>query len=127
MTKIFIAVAFAIPTLSAVGIAQTQRFLPPTPASPDPFVSRDTTTVLAQDFDGDGRPDLFFANTDGPSQLLRNVGPWRFAQIGASVWSHENRLIGSMPSPCGVTFTAAPHSLHSYSGGNLADSDITSP
>lgn len=35
--------------------------------------------VAAGDFDGDGLCDLYFANTDGPNGLFRNLGDWKFA------------------------------------------------
>jgi hypothetical protein len=33
------------------------------------------------DVDGDGRPDVFFARTEGPNVLYRNLGDWRFEDI----------------------------------------------
>ena len=41
------------------------------------------TAIAAADVDGDGRPDLFFANQRGGNQLWRNVGGGRFADITA--------------------------------------------
>ncbi len=40
--------------------------------------------VCLADVDGDGRPDVFLARTDGPSALYRNLGDWRFEDITAS-------------------------------------------
>jgi hypothetical protein len=37
--------------------------------------------VCLTDVDGDGRPDVFLARTDGPSALYRNLGDWRFEDI----------------------------------------------
>ena len=37
--------------------------------------------VAAGDVDGDGRVDLYFAGMDGPNQLYRNLGGWRFEDI----------------------------------------------
>lgn len=39
--------------------------------------------VCLADVDGDGRPDVFLARTDGPSALYRNLGDWRFEDITA--------------------------------------------
>lgn len=36
------------------------------------------------DVDGDGRPDVFLARTEGSNALYRNVGDWRFEDITAS-------------------------------------------
>ena len=41
------------------------------------------TALAAADVDGDGRPDLFFANQRGGNQLWRNVGGGRFEDITA--------------------------------------------
>src|SRR5919198_3166226 len=40
--------------------------------------------VCLADVDGDGRPDVFLARTEGPSALYRNLGDWRFADSTAS-------------------------------------------
>jgi len=40
--------------------------------------------VCLADVDGDGRPDVFLARTEGPSALYRNLGDWRFEDITAS-------------------------------------------
>lgn len=37
--------------------------------------------VCAGDVDGDARTDLFFARTQGPSVLYRNLGGWRFDDV----------------------------------------------
>jgi len=37
--------------------------------------------VCLADVDGDGRPDVFLARTEGSSTLYRNLGDWRFADI----------------------------------------------
>ncbi len=37
--------------------------------------------VCLADVDGDGRPDVFLARTEGPSALYRNLGDWRFEDI----------------------------------------------
>jgi hypothetical protein len=37
--------------------------------------------VCIGDVDGDGRPDVFFARTEGPNALYRNLGGWRFEDI----------------------------------------------
>ncbi len=39
--------------------------------------------VCLADVDGDGRPDVFLARTEGPSTLYRNLGDWRFADSTA--------------------------------------------
>ncbi|MGH7520903.1 MAG: FG-GAP-like repeat-containing protein, partial [Gemmatimonadales bacterium] len=44
----------------------------------------DGAGVCLADVDGDGRPDVFFARTEGPNALYRNLGSWRFADITAS-------------------------------------------
>ena len=41
------------------------------------------TAVAAADVDGDGRPDLYFVNQDGPNALFRNLGGGRFEDITA--------------------------------------------
>lgn len=38
--------------------------------------------VAAGDVDGDGRVDLFFGSLDGNNRLYRNLGDWRFEEIG---------------------------------------------
>ncbi len=40
--------------------------------------------VCLGDVDGDGRPDVFLAATEGSSKLYRNLGDWRFEDITAS-------------------------------------------
>lgn len=40
--------------------------------------------VCLGDVDGDGRPDVFLARTEGPSKLYRNLGDWHFDDITAS-------------------------------------------
>jgi hypothetical protein len=37
--------------------------------------------VAIGDVDGDGRPDLVLARTDGCNALYRNLGDWRFAEV----------------------------------------------
>ena len=37
--------------------------------------------VCLADIDGDGRPDVFLARTEGPNALYRNLGDWRFENI----------------------------------------------
>ncbi len=39
--------------------------------------------VCLADVDGDGRPDVFLARTEGPSALYRDLGDWRFEDITA--------------------------------------------
>jgi hypothetical protein len=34
--------------------------------------------LAAADYDGDGRPDLFFCDLEGRNRLYRNLGDWRF-------------------------------------------------
>src|SRR6266571_4447637 len=40
--------------------------------------------VCLADVDGDGRPDVFLARTEGPNVLYRNLGDWRFEDITAT-------------------------------------------
>ena len=40
--------------------------------------------VAAGDIDGDGRCDLFFCGLDSPNRLYRNLGGWKFEEIGGS-------------------------------------------
>ena len=40
--------------------------------------------VCLADVDGDGRPDVFLARTEGPNALYKNLGAWRFEDITAS-------------------------------------------
>ena len=40
--------------------------------------------VCLADVDGDGRPDVFLARTEGPSALYRNLGDWRFEDVTVS-------------------------------------------
>ena len=37
--------------------------------------------VCLADVDGDGRPDIFLARTQGPNALYRNLGDWKFEDI----------------------------------------------
>ena len=37
--------------------------------------------VCLADVDGDGRPDIFFARTQGPNALYRNLGDWKFEDV----------------------------------------------
>ncbi|HEV2670829.1 MAG TPA: VCBS repeat-containing protein, partial [Gemmatimonadales bacterium] len=37
--------------------------------------------VCLADVDGDGRPDIFLARTEGPNALYRNLGNWKFEDI----------------------------------------------
>ena len=37
--------------------------------------------VCAGDYDGDGKPDLFFSHPYGGHQLFRNLGNWRFEEV----------------------------------------------
>jgi hypothetical protein len=39
--------------------------------------------VCLADVDGDGRPDVFLARTEGPNALYHNLGDWRFEEIAA--------------------------------------------
>ena len=39
--------------------------------------------VCLADVDGDGRPDVFLARTEGPNALYRNQGNWRFEALAA--------------------------------------------
>jgi hypothetical protein len=39
--------------------------------------------VAAGDYDGDGWADLYFANTEGPNGLFRNLGDWHFENATA--------------------------------------------
>ncbi|HEV8509096.1 MAG TPA: FG-GAP-like repeat-containing protein [Gemmatimonadales bacterium] len=41
----------------------------------------DGAGVCLADVDGDDRPDVFLAHTEGPSALYRNLGDWRFEDI----------------------------------------------
>lgn len=50
----------------------------------NPALTEDANPVInsglaAGDFDGDGKPDLFFCDYDGDSRLFRNEGDWRFS------------------------------------------------
>jgi len=40
--------------------------------------------VAAGDFDGDGRCDLYFCAISGTNALYRNLGNWRFEEVGAA-------------------------------------------
>ncbi len=47
-------------------------------------ISAEGAGVAVGDVDGDGRPDLFFAATEGMSALYRNLGRWRFEDVTAT-------------------------------------------
>ncbi|MBX3732248.1 MAG: VCBS repeat-containing protein [Verrucomicrobiae bacterium] len=47
----------------------------------------DGAGVALGDVDGDGRPDMFLAATDGGSQLWRNDGGWTFRDITATAFA----------------------------------------
>ncbi|MFQ5678960.1 MAG: FG-GAP-like repeat-containing protein [Gemmatimonadota bacterium] len=40
--------------------------------------------VAIEDVDGDGRPDIYLARLEGPNALYRNLGGWRFEDVGAA-------------------------------------------
>jgi enediyne biosynthesis protein E4 len=44
-------------------------------------VAHNGAGVAIGDFDGDGWPDLYFCNLEGPNRLYRNLGDWRFAEV----------------------------------------------
>ena len=55
--------------------------------------------VAAGDVDGDGRPDLYFAQLEGPNQLYKNMGGFTFRAVADSVnVPHEDHY------STGVTF-----------------------
>ena len=64
-----------------LGTAKAQWLLGPTPqqAQNDPFLYRDTWAVLVDDWNNDRKKDLFFANSDGGSQVLLGNDAWRFS------------------------------------------------
>lgn len=72
------AVSFLLATALLVEAAKAQWLLNPTPqaAQNDPFLYRDTWSVLVDDWNGDGNADLFFANDPHQSQLLFGNGAW---------------------------------------------------
>ena len=37
--------------------------------------------VAVGDYDGDGRPDLYFSRLEGSNALYRNLGGWRFEEV----------------------------------------------
>lgn len=43
-------------------------------------VAHNGSGVAVGDVDGDGLPDLYFCNLEGPNRLYRNLGGWRFAE-----------------------------------------------
>ena len=67
------------------GLAPGQLLLSPTPQAEanDPFLFRNTKAVLVEDWNNDGRKDLFFANHAAympaqPCQVLLGTAGWRF-------------------------------------------------
>jgi hypothetical protein len=44
----------------------------------------DGSGVALGDVDGDGRTDVYLSRIDGPNELHRNLGDWRFEEIGES-------------------------------------------
>ncbi len=59
--------------------------------------------VAAGDVDGDGRPDLYFAQLDGPNQLYKNTGGFTFRAVADSA--------------------NVPHEDHYSTGATFADLD----
>lgn len=47
--------------------------------------------LVIVDFDGDGREDVLVGNDSQPNQLHRNLGDWRFEDIGLRVGAATNR------------------------------------
>ena len=48
------------------------------------------------DVDGDGLPDIYFCNLQGPNALFRNLGDWRFEQVDIGAAACQAPLIGHL-------------------------------
>ena len=65
----------------ASGIGFTNRLTPEAIVRNQNFMNG--SGVAPGDIDGDGRCDLYFAAIEGTNRLYRNLGGWRFAEVGA--------------------------------------------
>ena len=55
-------------------------------------VAHNGAGVAIGDVDGDGWPDLYFCNLDGPNRLYRNLGNWQFEEVPLGAAACANQL-----------------------------------
>jgi hypothetical protein len=98
-------------------------------------------TVIFDDFDNDGRPDIFVANDSNPNYLYHNKGDGTFEEIGISsgvAYNSDGKEMSSMGVAVGdydndgrmdlfVTTFANDNYVLYHNDGNSAFSDVSYP
>lgn len=81
---------FSLQSPSLTGVAFTNPLRGD--ASLTNAVAHNGSGVAIGDIDGDGLPDLYFCRLQGPNELYRNLGHWRFAPLPAGAIACTNQL-----------------------------------